>query len=431
MRADEPLPPAPAVTAAPALRAALVRLGRAHRAAAALGTALVIGVLLGIASRPAAPAAQRVVLASVPAVAAPDAQTSPAPSGDLASLQAPEPEAAPAPVPVRPVSADTAAAPEEPDEEITEPKEPASATAPDPTGTATETPAPAPAPVKHVTVVALADAQILDVFGPGTRAPYLARELRARGLLLHRYFETAHGNLPNLVALLSGQTTDAAARSLPAQLERAGLRWRAYVEGADAAAGAPPAPCPPPPPAPDGSATPIDRNPFQFLATIAASPDCTAKVTGLAPLAADLAAPAADAPAFTLVVPGACDAGRVGACPAGEPDGIARADAWLREWIPPLLAAPAFADDGLVVVLFSEGRPEDDGRTGALLLSPHVTAGASSEETYNHYSLLRTIEDAFSLKPLALAADSRVRALGSDVFDAPGQRAVTSAAITG
>ena len=424
--------PAPAPSAPPPrlLPAALGHLRGTRGGAAALAGALAVGVLAGIASAPGTPVARSVVLASAPAVAVPGAAV----SGDVASLQAaaaaaaPEVTAEPAvsePITTAgtgPASEDPAAEPEaqtttaEPKKETT----PAEDSPPPATsGTATETPAPARPPIKHVTVVALAGAEIADVYGAGTRAPYLARELRAQGLLLHDYFETAHGNLPNLVALLSGQTTDPAAPSLPAQLEQAQLRWHAYVEGADAPDGAPPAPCSPPPAAPDGSPAPIDRNPFQFFAALAAAADCSAKVTGLATLAADLAAPAADAPAFTLVVPDACHGGRAGACAAGEPDGIARADTWLREWIPPLLAAPAFADDGLVVILFAEGRPEAEGRTGALLLSPHVEAGASSAETYNHYSLLRTIEDAFSLEHLAFAAEDRVNPLGSDVFAAP------------
>jgi hypothetical protein len=229
------------------------------------------------------------------------------------------------------------------------------------------------------------------------------------------------------------------------QLDRAKLGWRAYVEGADPPPDAAPATCLPPAPGPDGAPAALDRDPLLFFAGVAAAPDCTARVAGFGALAADLAQPAATAPAFTLVIPDACHGGRDGACPPGEPAGIERADAWLREWMAQILAAPAFADDGLVVVTFAEAHATGDradsssccgqtaavneppsvdpqapvaggGRTGAIVLSPHARPGQASEVPYNHLALLRTIEDAFGLEHLGLAGAPGLRPLGDDVF---------------
>jgi hypothetical protein len=45
-------------------------------------------------------------------------------------------------------------------------------------------------------------------------------------------------------------------------------------------------------------------------------------------------------------------------------------------------------------------------RIGALLLSPFVKPGGSSDTPYNHYSLLRSLEDIFGLdEHLGYAAD--------------------------
>jgi hypothetical protein len=45
-------------------------------------------------------------------------------------------------------------------------------------------------------------------------------------------------------------------------------------------------------------------------------------------------------------------------------------------------------------------------RIGALLLSPLVKAGSTSETQYNHYALLRSLEDIFGLhEHLGYAAD--------------------------
>jgi hypothetical protein len=56
------------------------------------------------------------------------------------------------------------------------------------------------------------------------------------------------------------------------------------------------------------------------------------------------------------------------------------------------------------------------GRTGAVLLSPLIKPGTVSTVPYNHYSLLRTIEDIFGLPHLGNAAMPQVRSFGPDIF---------------
>jgi hypothetical protein len=475
--------PPPATAPAPAARIPL--RGGVRGAAVALAGALAIGVLAGAVVGPAGPAvAGRRIVVAAP-IAAPDGAASTVEPGDLRSLLTAAPRrpaavaaAAPAASPAVPahrasVARAAPAAPRRHPAAV-----PTAAAKPEKAPGAVSTPTSKPPPVKHVVVVALADAGFDEAFGAKSPAPYLAHDLRAKGVLLRRYHAIAHGGLPNLIALLSGQgsnpATDAGCAemtpfvaagkpaadgqlrgkgcvfaadvpTLPAQLERRKLAWRAYVDGADPAPDAPAGPCRPPAAAPDGSRPAVDRDPLLFFAGLASASDCTARVTGLAPLAADLAAPAAQAPAFTLVLPGGCDAGRDGACQAGEPAGLARADAWLRAWVPHLLSAPAFADDGLVVVTFTEARatgkladfasccgqpratneppsvdpqapPAGGGRVGAIVLSPHAKRGTVSDVPYNHLALLRTIEDAFGLGHLALAGAPGLRPLGADVF---------------
>lgn len=105
------------------------------------------------------------------------------------------------------------------------------------------------------------------------------------------------------------------------------------------------------------------------------------------------------------------------------------------------MAAPAYRDGGLIVITFDEGSDaaaccgEDSGpgpshpdvpepgktgpgggRVGAVLLSPLIRPGTVSTVPYNHYSLLRTIEDIFGLPHLGDAAMPQVRSFGADVF---------------
>ncbi len=56
------------------------------------------------------------------------------------------------------------------------------------------------------------------------------------------------------------------------------------------------------------------------------------------------------------------------------------------------------------------------GRIGAVLLSPLIRPGTVSTVDYNHYSLLRSIEDIFGLPHLGDAAMPQIRSFGPDIF---------------
>ena len=77
----------------------------------------------------------------------------------------------------------------------------------------------------------------------------------------------------------------------------------------------------------------------------------------------------------------------------------------------------------MTIVLSSAGLTEisapgrrGGGRIGAVLLSPLIRPGTVSTVAYNHYSLLRSIEDIFGLPHLGDAAMPQVRSFGPDVF---------------
>jgi hypothetical protein len=54
-----------------------------------------------------------------------------------------------------------------------------------------------------------------------------------------------------------------------------------------------------------------------------------------------------------------------------------------------------------------------------VLLSPFIAPGTTSATPYNHYSLLRTVEDFFGLPHLGYAGAPRLQSFGADVFTAP------------
>jgi hypothetical protein len=58
------------------------------------------------------------------------------------------------------------------------------------------------------------------------------------------------------------------------------------------------------------------------------------------------------------------------------------------------------------------------GDTGAVLISPFITPGGVNVNEYNHYSMLRSLEDMFGLSHLGYAAQDGLQPFGADVFTA-------------
>ena len=244
-------------------------------------------------------------------------------------------------------------------------------------------------------------------------------------------------------------------RTLPDQLDALHKTWRGYMEdmGNDprretASCAHPPlnvrdptqAAEPPSPRVPEGDQYAVRHNPFVYFHSIIDSPSCVKNVVSLRHLRRALAA-TGTTPNLVFVIPNLCNDGHDAPCQNGAPGGLASADAFLRTWVPRILASPAFRHDGLVVITFDEGdavdgarsdgramtyagdkccnqqpgpnlepfpQTEHDGertvtfrdfggeRVGAVLLSPFLKAGASSRTPFNHYSLLKTLEDIFA-----------------------------------
>jgi hypothetical protein len=325
--------------------------------------------------------------------------------------------------------------------------------------------------IGHVFVINLENKGFDETFGPGSPAPYLSQELRGKGQLLTQYYGTAHNSLPNYLAQISGQGPNpqtqgdcqfysdfvqtgtaepqqavghgcvypASVETVADQLESAGLSWHGYMEDMGT-------PCRHPAPntqddtqeAEVGDQYAARHNPFVYFKSITESPSCADNVVDLQALPADLSSAPTTAN-LSYITPNLCNDGHDSPCVDGRPGGLVSADAWLREWVPKILASPAYQRDGLLIVTFdeadSDGPDSADaccgegpgpnsplpgiygpggGRTGAVVVSPFVAPGSWNDTGYNHYSLLRTIENAFGLAPLGYARDAR--GFGLDVF---------------
>ena len=77
---------------------------------------------------------------------------------------------------------------------------------------------------------------------------------------------------------------------------------------------------------------------------------------------------------------------------------IAQGDAFLRAFVPLITSNAAFANS-LLVITWDEGGSNvgGGGRVATIIVSPHVPTGFRSNVAHTHYSVLRTIEDAWGL----------------------------------
>jgi hypothetical protein len=93
-------------------------------------------------------------------------------------------------------------------------------------------------------------------------------------------------------------------------------------------------------------------------------------------------------------------------CPVGQPVGIAAEDAFLKLWVPRILASPGYKAGGVLIVAFAGERGRHPGhpvRTGALVLSRYTKKGKVISTAYRPYSLLRSVEDILGDTALAHA----------------------------
>jgi hypothetical protein len=248
----------------------------------------------------------------------------------------------------------------------------------------------------------------------------------------------------------SGCVYPAGAQTLLGQLTAKHLSWRAYLQAIGEPGGAA-GPCSHPAPgAPDPSAEQTAatgpyatfRNPFVYFASLASAPACSDQV-GIGALAHDLARPAGT-PSFAYIVPDRCHDGNPVPCSPGAPAGMAAADGFLRRVVAQITGSAAFRKAGLLVITGDEapstgefadsssccGQPSfpnlpaatggslrhGGGDVGALLLSPWVKGGTTSQEPFSHFSLLRTIEDLFGLGHIGYAALPAVPPLAPALF---------------
>ena len=231
------------------------------------------------------------------------------------------------------------------------------------------------------------------------RAPYV-NALAARYGLATNYYATSHPSEPNYVALVAGSTLGVVsdgvyhlqAPSLFSQLQAAGRTWRVYAQddqtgcftGTSAGGGS------------DGPGAPgiyaRKHNPAISFTSVAGSP---AQCQNIAPLR-DFD-PAAGV--FEMIVPNLTNDMHDGT--------IAQGDAFLRAFVPGIIASSAFRTGGVLFITFDEGSSnagslgDGGGHVATLIIASDMTPGYRDRAYLDHWALLRTTEEVLGLPCLA------------------------------
>ena len=252
------------------------------------------------------------------------------------------------------------------------PYSPPALTFPSPEASATPTPS-------HVFVIVLENRSYAQVVGSG----YIAQLAQQYGFASD-YHGVSHPSLPNYLALTSGSTygiADDGWHSLPAgglgaQLTTAGTTWRAYMEGMSNGCYRSPYPYA------------LKHNPFAYYGGV-----CPSEVVPFTRFAQDMAG---DVPRFVWITPDLCHDGH-------DCSNSVVAE-WLGQTVPTILGTSAWQDGGVLFITWDEG---EDSANSVLTLVIHPDPLLHhSDRSYNHYSLLATIEDDLGLPRLGAAAQA-------------------------
>ena len=211
--------------------------------------------------------------------------------------------------------------------------------------------------------------------------------LAARYRVAENYHAITHPSVPNYLAMTSGKTwgvRDDSYHVLPredlgSQLTKAGVSWRAYMEGlTDAGCLDSPLPYDP------------GHNPFAYYGG-----QCPSNVVPLETLSGDLAR---NTPRLAWITPDDCH--NTHNCK------VSVGDEWLRQQVGEITASPAWKDGGVLIITWDEDDGSGDNRVLTLVIAPGQSH-KSSGQAYDHYSLLATIEDLLGVGRLGAAAQAK------------------------
>ncbi len=282
---------------------------------------------------------------------------------------------------------------------------------------------------QHVFVIMMENTGFNSLIG-NSSAPWINAAAGTHGLATS-YFGVTHPSQPNYVAATAGiQGIDSDADetlnvpNIVDQLESNGKTWKAYMQSLSLCATKLDHAC-------GNQLYERKHNSFVSFADVQSSPARMANVVDLGQLNSDLAA--GTVPDYVWISPDQCNDmhGRGGpstdTCRFANVQGLIRTgDAFLSSTVDAIMASSAWTGNSAIFIAWDEsdftgtgfGGFGDDsgccdsvagkggGHVVTLVISHSDHAARTSSVSYNHYSLLRTIQDGWQLGCLGFTCDT-------------------------
>jgi hypothetical protein len=255
----------------------------------------------------------------------------------------------------------------------------------------------------HIFVILMENHSYAEIIGNTSSTPYI-NQLASKYGVAANYVAVAHPSLPNYLALVGGDTfgvtTDCttcfvhAANLAADRVTPSGRSWKGYMESM-------PSTCF----VGDSNLYVQKHNPFIYFDDIRTTSQCN-NVVPYTSLAGDLSS-SSTTPAFVWISPNLCN--DMHDCSIGT------GDTWLQNNVPSILNSPAYVgQNSLVVITWDEDDSTQSNQVATLVIAKTVQPGFKSTTRYDHYSLLKTIEQSWGLSSLT-SNDSNAVAM-SDFF---------------
>jgi hypothetical protein len=254
---------------------------------------------------------------------------------------------------------------------------------------------------------------------------YFNTYLPSHGTVFTHFLGTFHHSYPNYLAMVGGDyfdTNDDTQKNIPRKqrtvahlLEAKGLSWAQYAQDYK--------------PRPGGGCNvtrgmllPDDHYvrrhvPFLSFTSITSEPSLCARIVAAAEFAPT------HLPEYAFYSPNLCNDGHGDfkhPC-AGQSDLLAMTENWLKSFLNPILEDRIAMKGTLIVLTFDESDALDHNHIYAAFLGDMVGKGYQTDDRcYDHYNVLRTIEDNFGIGTLGRKDAQSDPILG--VFPADGRR---------
>lgn len=224
-------------------------------------------------------------------------------------------------------------------------------------------------------------------FQNAMKQPYFS-SLSKEGALALNYHAPTHPSQGNYVAMVAGsllgvtndQNINLDARHIGDLLEDSGKSWKAYAEGypGNCFLGS-------------SSGRYVRKHvPFLSFLNVQQNPARCQRIQDKKSFIEDFQA--GNLPDYSLYVPDLDN--------DGHDTGVSFGDKWLKKNFDSILHSAKMPKDLLVVITFDEGSRISDNQIYTLFWGANVKKGSTTKKAYDHYSLLRTIEEEFSLGSL-------------------------------